>query len=270
MKKILSLLLTLVLILSFGSALADKIVIGATPLPHALILEFIKPDFEALGHELEIKEGSDYYIFNPALAEGDTDANFFQHEPFLEKTYNNEAPEGKKLYSAFGVHYEPLGLFPGKLKTLDEVKDGAEIAVPNDPSNQTRALLLLQQIGWITLPEDAFENGATAESIIENKHNLKITDMNAELIPNSLLDFDYAIINGNYAIAAGFTSAAEALATESADSEASKLYTNIIAVREEDKDKQWVKDLKAVIQSDKVREYIENEPQFAGAVKPSF
>lgn len=270
MKRTLSLLLTALFILSLSSALADKIVIGATPLPHALILEFIKPDFEALGHELEINEGSDYYIFNPALADGDTDANFFQHAPFLESTYNNEASAEKKLYAAFGVHYEPLGLFPGKIKTLEEVKEGAEIAVPNDPSNQTRALLLLQQIGWITLPEDSFEKGATVDSILENKYNLKINDMNAELIPNSLQDVDYAIINGNYAIAAGFTSAAAALATESADSEAGTLYTNIVVIREADKDKQWVKDLQTVMQSDKIKEYILSEPQFAGAMMPSF
>lgn len=270
MKKLLSLLLVTIFAFSTSLALADKITIAATALPHALILEFIKPDFEELGHELNIIEGSDYYIFNPALADGDTDANFFQHAPFLESTYNSTAPANKKLYAAFGVHYEPLGLFPGKLKTLENIKDGAEIAVPNDPSNQTRALLLLEQIGWIKLPSNSFENGATPEAIVENKYNLKITAMNADLIPNSIDDVDYAIINGNYAIAAGFASAADALSTEASDSEAGKLYTNIVAVRESDKDKQWVKDLETVMLSDKVREFIQNEKQFAGAVKPSF
>lgn len=269
MKKLLAIVLALTLSLGAASALADKVVIGATPLPHALILEFVKADFEALGHELEIKVGSDYFVFNPATADKDTDANYFQHQPFLEN-YNKEAAEGKKLHAAFGVHYEPLGLFPGKLTSLEDVKEGAEIAVPNDPSNLTRALLLLQQVGWITLPENAFEEGATEESIVENKHGIKIVPLAADLLPSAIADHDYAVINGNYAITAGFTSAAEALAAESSDSEAAKVYTNYVVVREEDKDKQWVKDLQSVLQTDKVKEYIEKEEQFAGAVKPSF
>lgn len=270
MKKLLAIVLTLILSLGAVSALADKVVIGATPLPHALILEFVKADFEALGHELEIQVGSDYFVFNPATAEGDTDANYFQHQPFLASSYNNEAPEDKKLVAAFGVHYEPLGLFPGKLKSLEDVKDGVEVAVPNDPSNLTRALLLLQQVGWITLPENAFEAGATAESIIENKYNIKIVELAADLLPSAIADHDFAIINGNYAIAAGFASAAEALTVEASDGEAGKVYTNFVVVREADKDAQWVKDLQSVLLTDKVKEYIESEPQFAGAVKPSF
>ncbi|MDY5730529.1 MAG: MetQ/NlpA family ABC transporter substrate-binding protein [Eubacteriales bacterium] len=271
MKKLTALALIAILSLTCVSALAQqKITIGATPLPHALILEFIKEDFEALGYSLDIQVGSDYFVFNPATAERDTDANYFQHQPFLTSSYNNEAPADKQLVAVFGVHYEPLGLFPGKVKSLEEVKEGSEIVIPNDPSNQTRALLLLQQVGWITLPENAFENGASIDNIVENKHNLKITEVAADLLPSAIADADFGVINGNYAIAAGFASAAEALAAEAADSDAGKIYTNIVAVRAEDKDAQWVKDLQSVLQTEKVKEYIQNEVEFAGAVKPSF
>lgn len=269
MKKVLALVLALVLSLGAVSALADTVRIGATPLPHVKLLEFVKADFEALGHELVIVEGTEYPLFNPATADGDTNANYFQHQPYLNK-YNSEVAEDKQLAPAFGVHYEPLGIFPGKVKTLEEVAEGLEVAVPNDASNLTRALLLLEQIGWITLPEDAFSTGATEESIVENKAGIKIVPVVADLLPSAIADYDFAVINGNYAIAAGFKSASEALAVESADGEAGVIYTNYVVVKPADLDKQWVKDLESVLRTDKVKEYIENEPEFAGAVKPSF
>lgn len=272
MKKFIALLLVALLVIGTGSALATekkKIVIGATPLPHAMVLEFIKPDFEALGYELEINVATDYYIFNPATSAGDTDANYFQHFPFLNE-YNSTAKEADKLVAAFGVHYEPMGLFPGKAKTLEEVKEGSTIAVPNDPSNLTRSLLILQQAGWITLPENAFAKGATVADIIENKYNLKISEMNSELIPNSLEDVDFAIINGNHAIAAGFSSAADALLVEASDGEVGKLYTNVVAVKAADADAKWVKDLQSVLLTQKVKDYMKTEKEFGGAVLPTF
>ncbi|NMD38654.1 MAG: methionine ABC transporter substrate-binding protein [Christensenellaceae bacterium] len=270
MKKFTAILLCLLLALSTATAFAaEKIVIGATPLPHAMVLEFIKEDFEALGYELEIQVATDYYLFNPATAAGDTDANYFQHYPFLN-AYNAEAPEGEKLVAAFGVHYEPMGLFPGKSKSLDEIKKGTIIAVPNDSSNLTRSLLLVQEAGWITLPEDAFEKGVTPAEIIDNPYEIEFWEMNSDLVPSSLEDADYAVINGNHAIAAGFTSANDALITEPVEGEAGKIYTNAVVVRPEDLDKQWVKDLQSLILTDKVKEFMENEPSFGGAVKPTF
>lgn len=271
MKKIVSLLtLALILIFSLNAFAAEKIVIGATPLPHALILEYIKPDFEALGYKLEILEGTDYFIFNPATADGDTNANYFQHLPFLEQSYNKDAQDGKKLVAAFGVHYEPLGLFPGKTQHIEELKDGAEIVMPIDPSNLTRSLILLEKLNLIELPENAFEKGVSIEDIKANPKNLNLIALNADLIPSSIEDYDMAILNGNYAIAAGFESANSALATEDENSDAIVAYTNYLVVNEKDKDAQWVKDLQSVMLTNKVRDFILNEAQFAGAVKPAF
>ncbi len=270
MKKFTAILLCLIIALSTVTVFAaEKIVIGATPLPHALVLEYVKEDFEALGYELEIQVATDYYLFNPATAAGDTDANYFQHFPFLN-TYNADVPEAEQLVAAFGVHYEPMGLFPGKSKTLEEIQKGAIIAVPNDPSNLTRSLLLVEEAGWITLPEGSFEKGVTPAEIIDNPYEIEFWEMNSDLVPSSLEDANYAVINGNHAIAAGFTSANDALVTEPVEGEAAKIYTNAVVVRPADLEKQWVKDLQSVLLTEKVKEFMESEPSFGGAVKPTF
>lgn len=273
MKKFTAIVLVALLALSATSAFAaEKIVIGATPMPHAMILEFIKPDFEALGYELQIVESSDYYLFNPATAAGDTNGNYFQHTPFLD-SYNNDptTKEEDKLVSAFAVHYEPLGLYGGTKKTLDEIADGDVISVPNDASNMKRALLLLQDAGIVKLSDEAAtKEEVTSADFVENPHNITIQDMNAELLASSLADVAYAVINSNHAIAGGLNPTKDSLIIEPSEGVSATTYANILAVRTEDADAQWVKDLKSVMLTDKVREYILTEPAFGGGVVPMF
>ncbi len=270
MKKLTAILLATLLILSAASAFAaEKITIGVTAMPHAAIIEHVKPAFEALGYELDIVVASDYYLFNPATAAGDTNCNYFQHTPFLD-AYNAEAKEEDQLVAAFVVHYEPFGIYPGQKKSLDELVDGDVIAVPNDSSNYMRALLLLQQAGLITLPEDASAATAyTKADIKEYKVKIEISELNADLLPSALEDVAFAIINGNYAIDAGFDSAADAVLREAADGSAAATYGNIVAIRKDDVDAKWVQDLKSVLLTDEVREYIKATPEL-GAVVPVF
>lgn len=270
MKKLIAILLCLSLCLTATLALGEgkTITIGATPEPHASILEFIKPDFEALGYTLDIKVSQDYYFFNPATAEGDLDANYFQHSPFLNEDYNDKAPDDKKLANVCYVHYEPLGIYAGTKTDLSAVVDGDAISVPNDGSNYTRALFLLESAGLIKLREDATPYDIlTVDDIAEKIVNIEIQPMNADLQPSALEDVAYAVLNGNYAIAAGF-SIADALLAEPMDGEAAVTYANILVVREADKGEQWVSDLSDLLTSEKVREYILNNPAFNGGVIP--
>ncbi len=274
MKKTVSLILAVLLVLSaFSFAMADDkttIVIGATPSPHEEVLELIKDDMAALGYELQILEFTEYPLPNPALADGQLDANYFQHLPYLN-AYNDTVADEEKLVAAIPVHYEPYGIYAGKTASLDELADGAVIAVTNDPSNETRALLLLQEAGLITLPEDAnTDSSLTVLDIIDNPKKLDIREVNAELIPTMLEDVDLGVINGNYAIGAGLKPSEDAIYLEAADGESGVIYTNYVVVRPGDAEAEWVEALRSVLQSKKVYDFMLNNEDYAGGVIPAF
>ncbi|HIS01194.1 MAG TPA: metal ABC transporter substrate-binding protein [Candidatus Excrementavichristensenella intestinipullorum] len=271
MKKLLATLLALTLLLSAAGAMAaEKIVIGATPSPHEEILELIKDDFEALGYELEIVTFTEYPLPNPALADGELDANYFQHLAYME-SYNDTVSDEEKLVAAIGVHYEPFAIYAGRTASLDELPDGGIVVVTNDPSNETRALLLLQEAGLITLPEGTdTSSSVTVLDIVDNPKGLDIREMDANLIPSTLADVDIAVINGNFALDAGLSPARDAIFVEPADSEVGKVYTNYVVIRQEDVDSQWVKDLESVLCSQKVADFMLNNEAYQGGVIPVF
>ena len=272
MKKLIALALVLVLSLTLASALAEnkKIVIGATPSPHVIILEQIVEDLKALGYDLEIQTFTEYPIPNPATAAKELDANYFQHLPYLN-AYNAAVPEAEQLAAVIPVHYEPYGLYAGTKASLDELADGDSIAITNDPSNETRALLLLQDAGLITLPEGTnADSTLTVLDIVSNPKNLDIKELNAELIPSALGDVAFAVINGNFAIGAGLSPAKDALFLEPADGEAGVTYTNYVVVRTEDADADFVAALRKVLYTQKVKDFILNYEDFKGGVIPTF
>jgi D-methionine transport system substrate-binding protein len=240
-----------------------KIIVGATPSPHAEILNAAKDALKEKGYELVIKEYTDYVQPNLALDSKDLDANYFQHKPYLDQ-FNEE--KKTNLVSAAPIHYEPFGIYAGKTKTLEELKDGAQIAVPNDVSNEARALLLLADKGLIGLKEGV-ELNATKNDIVKNEKNFKIIEVEAAQIPRSLGDVDIAVINGNYAIEAGLK-VSQALAVEDASSIAATLYSNIIAVRSGDETNDKTKALVEVMTSDEIKKFINDK--YDGAVVPSF
>ena len=268
MKKtitIIALVLALVLTLAACGAKNDNktIVVGATPAPHAEILEIAKEILAEEGYTLEIRVFDDYVLPNEAVEDGSIDANYFQHI-----TYMNDfnVGSGTHLVSAAGIHYEPFGLYAGKCSSLAELPDGAKIAVPNDGTNEARALLLLQQEGLIKL-KDGVGLAATKSDIIENSHNYEIVEMEARLLPTVLQDVDVAVINGNYAIDAGLK-VSEALAVEAADGTAAEAYVNVLAVKEGNENNEAIQALIKALQSEKVREFIVNT--YGGAVVPLF
>ncbi len=272
MKKLFILAFVLVLALSSLASLAEnkKIVIGASDTPHALILEQVVEDIKALGYDLEIVTFTDFVLPNPATAAGELNANYFQHLPYLKK-YNDSVPDNEKLAAVIPVHYEPFGIYAGTRSKLEDLQDGDSIAVTNDPSNETRALLLLQDAGLITLVDGVTtDSAATALDIKDNPKNLKIIELNAELIPSSLGDVAFAVINGNYVIGAGLSVAKDALFLEPADGEAGKTYTNYVVVRAGDENADFVEALRKVLYTQKVKDYILGNPDFAGGVIPTF
>ncbi len=244
----------------------EKIVVGASSTPHAEILEAVKGELEALGYELEVTIFDDYVMPNLALADGEIDANYFQHEPYL---LNFNAENGTELVSAAAIHYEPMGIYGGSKSSLDELAEGDIIAVPNDGTNEARALLLLQDQGLITLKEgiDASTETATILDIAENPKNLEIVEMEAKNIPHSLPDVAFAVINGNYALQAGLTGN-DALASESADSDAAQTYANILAVRAGEEESAKTQALVTALTSETCRQFIEET--YSGAVVPIF
>lgn len=241
-----------------------KIVIGASPSPHADILKVAKKELKKEGYELEIKEYSDYVQPNTALESGDLDANYFQHKPYLDD-FNKQ--KKTHLVSAGTIHYEPFGIFPGKTKTLKDLKNGASVAVPNDTTNEARALLLLQDQGLIKLKDGAGLT-ATKKDIVENKKDLAIKEIEAAQIPRSLKDVDIAVVNGNYALEAGLKVNKDALATEDADSIGAKTYGNIVAVKKGNEKSDATKALVKALKSDAVKKYINDK--YDGAVVPLF
>ena len=244
---------------------AEPVVIkvGASPVPHAEILEAIKPVLAEQGYELEIVEFTDYVQPNLALEDGSLDANYFQHVPYLD-SFNAE--NGTNIVSLAAVHFEPLGIY-GKTASLDALADGAQVAVPNDPTNEARALLLLEAQGLIKLTEGVGLE-ATVTDIAENPKNLKIVEIEAAQLPRSLPDVDIAVINGNYAIDAGLNAATDALAAEDPASIAATTFANILAVRAGDEGREELKTLAAALLSETSKKFIEDTYQ--GAVVPVF
>lgn len=247
-----------------GKDEVKKLVIGASASPHAEILEQIKDELKAEGYQLEIIEYVDYVQPNLALDKGDIDANFFQHKPYLDQ-FNEE--NSTEISSAAIIHYEPFGIYPGKTATIEELKDGAEIAVPNDTTNEARALLLLEAQGLITVRKGAGLN-ATIKDIVDNPKNLKIIEIEAAQLPRSLPDVDLAVINGNYAIEAGLKVGEDAIAVEGKDSEAADTFGNIIAIKTGDENREDIKALIKALQSDTVKDFINTK--YEGAVVPQF
>ena len=256
------------LVVAAGSATAaqatTKIRVGASPTPHAEILKVANDVLKPQGYELQIIEYSDYVQPNMALEGKELDANFFQHKPYLDD-FNKE--KGTKLVSIGTVHYEPFGIYAGKTKSLDALKDGAMVAVPNDTTNEARALLLLQSNGLIKL-KDGIDptSDATKLDITENPKNLDIQEIAAEQLPRSLADVDLAVINGNYALQADLNAAEDSLITENPDY--AKVYVNVVACRSGEENSDKIQALKKAMQSDDVKKYVDET--YKGAVVTVF
>lgn len=242
--------------------------VGATTTPHALILEEAKEAMKEKGYDLQITEFSDYPPINPAVSDGSLDANYFQHLPYLEgydKDSNYKSGDDGYLVSAGAIHYEPFGVYSETLNAVEEIKNGDKIAVPNDATNEARALLLLQELNLITLEDDADLNTATVASIKENPRNLEFVELPADQIAAQLPDVAAGVINGNYAMAGNVTD--KRIAYELEDSDAAKTYQNIIAVKESNKDDKGIVTLVEVLKSDDIKNFI-NE-QFGEYVVPA-
>ena len=238
------------------------LIIGASPAPHAEILEQIVPVLAEQGITLEIKIFNDYIIPNTALYDGSLDANYFQHKPYLDDFNEKNKMD---LVSAAAIHFEPLGLYPGKTATLEELADGAVIGIPNDTTNEARALYLLEAQGLIKLKEGVgFE--AVPSDIAENPRNLKFKELEAAQLPASLPDLDFAVINGNYAVGAEI--ADTVLVTESEESTSAQTFANIIAVRNGDENRPEIKALIAALESEEIRAFILEK--YNGVVVPVF
>ena len=243
---------------------SDKtIVVGAGVTPHAEILRAVEKNLKEKGYNLKVVEYNDYIIPNTALEGGELDANYFQHQPYLDD-FNKE--KGTHLVSAASVHFEPFGIYAGKTKALADLKEGAKVAIPNDTTNEARALLLLEAQGLIKLKDGAGIT-ATKVDIVENKLNLQIQELEAAQVARALQDVDVACINGNYAIGAGL-SVEQALAVEASDSLAAKTYANIIAVKAGNENTDKTKALVEAVTSETAKTFMKDK--FKGAVVPVF
>ena len=245
---------------STGSTDSKVIKVAASATPHAEILEEAKPILAKEGYDLQVTVFDDYVQPNEVVDSGDFDANYFQHAPYMEQ-FNKE--KGTKLVDAGDIHYEPFGIYPGTKKSLDEIADGDEIAVPNDTTNEARALLLLQDNGIIKLKDGAGLT-ATVNDIAENPHNIKIVELEAAQVARVTGETAFVVLNGNYALQAGYSVKKDALAYEAADSEAAKTYVNIIAVKEGNENSDAIKALVKVLKSDDIKKFIDEK--YDGAV----
>ena len=284
-RKVLALTLALVLSLSFAAcapksaaenvekvpaeeAASDTveqkgtITVAASPTPHAEILAQAAPILAAEGWTLEVKEFQDYVQPNNVVESGEFDANYFQHIPYLEN-FNEE--QGTHLVNAGGIHYEPFGIYPGTKSSLDDIAEGDTIAVPNDTTNEARALLLLQDNGILKLKDGAGLT-ATVLDIEENPYNVEILELEAAQVPRVKDEVAYVVLNGNYALDAGFSVAKDSLAYEKSDSDAAKTYVNVIAVKEGNENSEKIQALVGVLKSDAIRQYINDT--YDGAVVP--
>ena len=231
--------------------------VAASPTPHAEILNAAKDILAEQGITLEVVEFSDYVQPNLVTESGEVDANYFQHTPYLE-SFNEENG---------AIHYEPFGIYPGKSNDLENIADGATIAVPNDTTNEARALQLLAAQGIITVRDGAGLT-ATVNDIEENPHNVKIEEIEAAQLPRTVADVDFAVINGNYAMEAGFSVGTDALAIEDASSEAAQTYANVLVVKEGNENDPAIQALYAALTSDTIKDFINNT--YDGAVVPIF
>lgn len=285
MKKLIAIVLTLVLALSFAACAQPeaapaetaalettesaapselvKVKVGASVTPHAEILNAVKDELKAAGFDLEVVEFTDYVLPNTALEQGDLDANYFQHTPYLEN-FNEE--NGTHLVSVGKIHYEPFGIYAGKTSDLSAIPEGGSIAIPNDGTNEARALLLLEAQGLIKLKE-GITFTATVLDIAENPKNLSIKEIEAAQLARSLQDVDAAVINGNYAIQAGLK-VKDALAIEDKDSIAADTYANVLVVKEGHENDEATKALLAALQSDTAKKFMEEK--YEGAVIAAF
>lgn len=278
MKKALLILLALAMVVAFAAGCAQDpatddpnaenetltLTVGASPTPHAEILAAAKDILAEQGIELIIEEFNDYVIPNTSVEDGSLDANYFQHQAYLDQ-FNIE--QGTHLVSVASIHYEPYAIYPGKTATLEEIADRATIAVPNDGTNEGRALLLLQNLGWITLAEGVGHT-ATVLDIVDNPMNLKIEEMEAAQITIALPDVDFAVINGNYALQAGLNANTDGLAQEDDFSDVAQTYVNVLVVKEGNEDNPAVQALAEALQSDEIKAFMEET--YAGAVVPLF
>lgn len=269
MKKLIAAALTGALVLgTVGTSVVfaaddDKtITVAASETPHSEILEAAKPILEEEGYDLEVTVFDDYVQPNEVVESGDFDANYFQHIPYLN-SFNEE--KGTHLVNAGGIHYEPFGIYPGTKSSLDDIADGDTIAVPNDTTNEARALLLLQDNGIITL-KDGVGLEATVNDIEENPYNVEIVELAAEQVARVAEETAYIVLNGNYALQAGYSVSKDALAYETSDSEAAKTYVNVIAVKEGNENSDKIKALVDALKSDEIKDFI-NE-KYDGAVIP--
>ena len=238
------------------------ITVAASATPHAEILEQAKPILAEEGWDLQVTVFDDYVQPNLVVESGDFDANYFQHIPYLEN-FNEE--QGTHLVNAGGIHYEPFGIYPGTKASLDELAEGDVIAVPNDTTNEARALLLLEANGVIKIKEGAGLT-ATVLDIEENPKNIQIQELEAAQVSRVKDEVAFVVLNGNYALEAGFSVAKDSIAYESADSEAAKTYVNVIAVKEGNETSEAIKALVAALTSDEIVTYIEDT--YDGAVVP--
>lgn len=237
-----------------------KITVAASATPHAEILEEAKTLLKDKGYELEVKVFDDYVQPNNVVESGEFDANYFQHVPYIEQ-FNEE--KGTHLVVAGKIHYEPFGIYPGTKKDLKDIAKGDKIAVPNDTTNEARALLLLQDNGIIKLKDGAGIK-ATVNDIEENPNNIEIVELEAAQVPRVVNEVAYVVLNGNYALEANYTVKKDALAYEKSDSEAAKTYVNVIAVKEGNENSEKIKALVDVLKSDSIKKFI-NE-KYDGAV----
>lgn len=243
-----------------GDSGSKTVKVAASATPHAEILEEAKGLLKEEGYELEVTVFNDYVQPNEVVESGDFDANYFQHIPYLD-SFNEE--KGTHLVNAGGIHYEPFGIYPGTKKSLDELAEGDTIAVPNDTTNEARALLLLQDNGVITLKEGAGLN-ATVNDIEENLKNVKIEELEAAQVSRVVDEVAFVVLNGNYALEAGYSVKSDAIAYEQSDSEAAKTYVNVIAVKEGSEENEAVQALVNVLKSDDIKKFIDEK--YDGAV----
>lgn len=257
MKKLLA---ALAVLAAFSAQAADRLSVGATAVPHAEILEFVKPALAKQGVELDVKVFTDYVQPNVQVAEKRLDANFFQHQPYLDEFNKGR---GTDLVTVAGVHIEPFGAYSSKLKSLEALPQRATVAIPNDATNGGRALLLLAKAGVITLKDGAGIT-ATPRDIADNPKNIRIRELEAATLPRVLNQVDLALINTNYALEAGLNPTKDALVIEGSDSP----YVNILVARPDNKDSEAMRKLAAALRSEAVKQFIAEKYQ--GAVVPAF
>ena len=266
-KKIVVTIVTAALALGTLAGCGSKkddgtITVAASATPHAEILEQVKPILADQGYTLEVTVFNDYVQPNQVVESGEFDANYFQHIPYLD-SFNEE--QGTHLVNAGGIHYEPFGIYPGTKSDLSEIAEGDVIAVPNDTTNEARALLLLQDNGILTLKAGVGLE-ATVRDIEDNPYNVEIQELEAAQVPRVKEEVAFMVLNGNYAMEAGFSVAKDAVAYEQSDSEAAQTYVNVIAVKEGNENSERIKALVAALKSDTINEYINNT--YDGGVIP--